>query len=249
MSGNFRLTAVASTDVGCVRAENEDSFCARDDDGLWCVADGMGGHSNGKWASQVIADQLAGVEPGDGFEESWQAASQAIHAANARIWEEASERGVQMGSTVVTLCVRDGNYLVLWVGDSRAYLLRNGALHPLTTDHSQVQEMVESGMITAEAAERHPMRHVLSRAVGVEGEIEIETRAGKIVAGDRFLLCSDGLTGVLSEPEIEELADRAAEADALAAMMGLALARGAPDNVTILLVSAGEVTQLLQMPR
>lgn len=244
MNAHYRLAAVGRTDTGCVRTHNEDSFCARED-GLWAVADGMGGHENGEWASQVIADTLASADLGEDFQQGWQAASNAIHRANALIWEESGQRGIQIGSTVVALFIRDDKYAVLWVGDSRGYLLREGVLQPLTTDHTRVQEMVESGLISPDAVDAHPMRHVLARAVGVEAEIEIEARAGAIEPGDRFLLCSDGLTGPLDESEITRLADMPLEADALDGLIALTLERGAPDNVTVVLVSVSEITRLM----
>lgn len=243
----FRLEAVSRSETGCVRPHNEDSLCSRAD-GLWAVADGMGGHEKGEWASQAIVAALAEVKLGEDFRQCWQAASQAIHDANTRIWDEARQRAIQMGSTIVALCVRGRRFAVMWVGDSRAYLLRGGVLEPLTTDHTRVQEMIENALIEPEAAASHPMRHVLSRAVGVEAEIEIEARAGEIEPGDRFLLCSDGLTGSLTEAEIATLADVPTECEAIDALIELTLERGAPDNVTIVLVSVTETTQLLFAP-
>lgn len=243
MNEHYRIAVGARSETGCVRTHNEDSLCSRDE-GLWAVADGMGGHEHGQWASRTIADALDFADLGGGFTEGWQAAAAAIHTANAGIWQEAASRGTQMGSTVVALHARDGKFAVLWVGDSRAYHLHDGRLDQLTTDHTRVHELVERGLLAPDAVHDHPMRHILSRAVGVGPDIEIETRAGEFASGDRFLLCSDGLTSVVSDDEIAKLAELSDEAEAVSALIDLTMLRGAPDNVSVILVGISEITQL-----
>jgi serine/threonine protein phosphatase Stp1 len=241
----FKVEGAATTHPGLVRQNNEDSFCERPTDCLWAVADGMGGHAHGDWASRALVGALGGaILPGD-FAEAAQEVSRAIHVANRRIWTEASRRAAQMGSTVVALLVRDGQFAVLWVGDSRAYLLREGQLVQLSRDHTQVQEMVDRGLLTPEEARHHPRGHVLARAVGVGETLEVDAVVDQVEPGDLFLLCSDGLTGEVSDPEIAAvLAAREGREAALAQLIARALDRGAPDNVTAVLVSVQEATAL-----
>jgi serine/threonine protein phosphatase PrpC len=239
----FRLESAARTHVGRVRAHNEDGHVARDE-GLWAVADGMGGHEGGEWASGRIVRELGRVGLGEGFEAACAAAKEAILAANKQIVAEAKKRGKSMGSTVVLLIAAGRNYAILWVGDSRAYLLRGGKLSRLSRDHSQVQEMVARGLMTAEEAEGHPMSHILSRAVGVQAELEVDRVDGEVQPGDIFLLCSDGLHGVVGEGEIAGHLARAAPDSALDQLVELTLAKGAPDNVTGIAVWASDPTLL-----
>ena len=151
------LRAASRSDVGRVRSANEDSFIERPDMGLWVVADGMGGHANGRWASGTIVDAIAPLAPSGDFDIDIRRVADAIHAANGTIHDRSLADGAQMGSTVAALLVQEGYFSVLWVGDSRVYLYRNGQLHQLSKDHTQVQEMVESGLLTPEEAHTHPM--------------------------------------------------------------------------------------------
>ena len=242
-ASTIRLESAARTHEGRVRTHNEDGHVARDE-GLWAVADGMGGHEGGDWASARIVRELGRVALDSGFEAACAAAGEAILAANGQIVAEAKKRGKSMGSTVVLLVVAGKSYAVLWVGDSRAYLMRGGRLTQLSRDHSQVQEMVARGMMTAEQAEGHPMGHILSRAVGVQAEVEVDRVDGEVQPGDIFLLCSDGLHGVAGDAEIAGHLAREAPARALDQLVDLTLAKGAPDNVTGIAVWAGEPTLL-----
>ena len=240
----FRIESRARTDVGRVRPHNEDSHLVRDGDGLWAVADGMGGHEGGEWASGRIVRALEEAELGESLESACAAAAEAIRAANGEILAEARERGRQMGSTAVVLIVRGARYAILWVGDSRAYLMRGGRLVALSRDHSQVQEMVARGLMTAEQAIGHPMGHILSRAVGVQAAVEVDSVEGELQGGDVFLLSSDGLHGVAGDADIERQLGRDAPDRALDRLVDLALERGAPDNVTGIAVWASEPTLL-----
>lgn len=244
----FRIHSAARTHVGLVRRNNEDAFADRGEDGLWAVADGMGGHEHGERASAEVAWALNALYVPTDFDAACQVTASAIHQANRRVFEEATDRGVQMGSTAVALFLRDGRFAIFWVGDSRAYLLRDGALHQLTRDHTQVQEMVDRGLITADEAATHPMAHILARAVGVEAVVEVDVIADTVQGGDVFLLCSDGLSGPVPEAEIVAalgLHDADAAADRLVAA---ALTHGAPDNVTVVVVALDEATMLSLSP-
>ena len=141
----LRLEGMAQTDVGRVRDANEDCYCAMPHAGLWAVADGMGGHERGEWASAAIVEALTAVAAEGTLDEGMKAAAEAVQAANARTCAEATATGQQMGSTVVVTVMRERRFGVLWAGDSRVYLLRDGILHQLTRDHTQVQEWSTAG--------------------------------------------------------------------------------------------------------
>lgn len=241
------VAGAARTHPGCVREANEDSAIARPELGLWAVADGMGGHAHGEWASACVAgalDELAGNEDFDALLGN---VADAIHAANARVVAEGRARSTQMGSTVAALLVRAPRFGVVWVGDSRVYLLRDAVLHQLTADHTQVQELVERGLLTPEDARGHPMGHVLTRAVGVDDALELDAMTDTVLPGDLFLLCSDGLTCVVADDEIGETLGACRPAEAVERLIALCLARGAPDNVTIAVVEVGVSTLLVFM--
>lgn len=243
-TAKFRFDEASLSHPGKVRKVNEDSMLARGAEGLWAVADGMGGHANGQRASQTIVAALSEAALRDDFDADVAAVSGALHAANAAICGEAASLGASMGSTAVALLVRGGRFAVFWAGDSRVYLRREGVLHQLTRDHSQVQEMVDAGYLSPQDAEKHPMAHVLSRAIGVQGAVELEAVSDEVQVGDTFLLCSDGLTRTVSDAEIaEELGARTPRA-AAERLVATSLERGAPDNVTVVIVACNEATLL-----
>ncbi|USU03431.1 protein phosphatase 2C domain-containing protein [Sphingomonadaceae bacterium OTU29LAMAA1] len=244
MSAAFRIASVAATHPGLVRRVNEDRHCERTADGLWVVADGMGGHAFGDWAANAVVQALDSVAVPPDFDAAVQAVADGIHSANRRIWAEAQRRGQQMGSTVVVLLVQGDRFAALWVGDSRAYLLRDAMLVPLTRDHSQVQEMVDRGLIAPEEATNHPRGHVLARAIGVGARIAVDVVADTVEAGDRFLLCSDGLSGQVPDAGLATIMAAPGQSVAIEALIARALAAGAPDNVTAILVWAQEITRL-----
>ncbi|HJO65642.1 MAG TPA: protein phosphatase 2C domain-containing protein [Sphingomonas sanguinis] len=244
MNMPLRLVSTATTHPGLVRRVNEDRHCERPQDGLWVVADGMGGHAHGDWAAHAVVQALEGVELPADFDAAVQTVADGVHSANRRIWAEAQRREQQMGSTVVALLIRGDRFAALWVGDSRAYLLRDDMLVPLTRDHSQVQEMVDRGLIAPEDAAHHPRGHVLARAIGVGARIAVDVVADSVEPGDRFLLCSDGLSGPVMDDELRQSLSRSSPSEAVEALLAQALARGAPDNVTAIVVAAQEATRL-----
>ena len=243
----FRIESGAKTHTGCVRDHNEDAFVAREEVGLWVVADGMGGHEGGEWASAKIVEKLDELELPTDFDAACVAIAEAIRKANRAIIVEARRRAKQMGSTVVALLLRDDRYALLWVGDSRGYLLRDGEMRQLTRDHTQVQEMVARGIMSPEDAIGHPMGHILSRAVGVRDEVEVDMVTGEVAPGDIYLICSDGLHGYVEETEVVRLLSQGAPEEAAEQLVELTLAKGAPDNVTVIAVWASEPT-LLSLP-
>lgn len=244
MTSQLRLDSVGATHVGCVRKNNEDSYWVSPERCLWVVADGMGGHEKGEWASAAVTRAVSNVVLSGDFETDCKAVADAIHLANAEIFDEGQRVGGQMGSTVVALHLSGTNFALYWVGDSRAYLLREGQLHPLTTDHSQVQALIDRGLIAAKEAAGHPMAHVLARAVGPQAGVDVDVIIDEAEPGDIFLLCSDGLTNRLSDDEIGGILRTHPHRSALDRLMTLALARNAPDNVTAVIIGASEATNL-----
>jgi serine/threonine protein phosphatase PrpC len=244
---SLRVESGAVTHVGKVRSHNEDSHLARENDGLWVVADGMGGHEGGEWASAKIIEELENLRLPAEFDQACEKIADAVHEANAAIYKKSLRRGKQMGSTVVLLYTQGSRFTVFWVGDSRAYLLRGGSLHRVSRDHSQIQEMIDRGLISAEDAVGHPMGHVLARAVGVSDTLELDSVGGEIEPGDIFLLCSDGLHGFVPETEIARILNRGVPDETSEQLVELTLQRGAPDNVTVITVMFTEPT-LLSIP-
>jgi len=245
---SLRIESGAKSHEGRVRERNEDSFVARERYGLWAVADGMGGAANGDWASAKLVETLEEVRFPLPFDQACEAIANAIHKANNEIYERSLKRGRQMGSTIVALYVEGDRFVVFWVGDSRAYLLRDGTLHRVSRDHSQVQEMIDRGLIDAKDAEGHPMGHVLARAVGVGDNLDLDARQGQVEPGDVFLLCSDGLHGYVPEADIARLLGRGTPDEAVEHLVSVTLERGAPDNVTVIAVGFSEPT-LLSLPQ
>lgn len=244
MRSNLRFSAASQTHEGRVRTVNEDSLIVRNDMGLWAVADGMGGHENGQWASRSIVAALSELTPSGDFERDLAGLGDAIRTANQRIRAEAEVRNQRMGSTVVALLAHGHQYALAWVGDSRAYRLRDRVLTQLTRDHTQVQDMVEKGLLAEDEVAGHPMSHVLSRAVGVEDDMKIDILTGDLASGDVYLLCSDGLSGMVSRPEIETQLLTVDPSSAGRNMIELTLSRNAPDNVTLITVACEEMTAL-----
>lgn len=233
----IRFRSWAASHPGAVRTHNEDSFVDRPEIGLWAVADGAGGHEAGEVASQKIKDALDAIPPGHSASELLAQVRLRISAVHQELREEAERRGprAMIASTLVVLLARDGHYACLWAGDSRVYLLRNGALAQITRDHSLVQELVDAGAITAEEADGHPRANVITRAVGAAADtLELEKISNRLVPGDRFLLCSDGLNKTLSDPELASLL--AAPTPPPDLLVAEALARHATDNVTAVAV-------------
>jgi serine/threonine protein phosphatase PrpC len=243
MSKNFKIEDTAGTHVGNVRSQNEDSMLSIPQSGVWIVADGMGGHSHGQFASNTIIENLREALIPEELEDAIEAVAESVHDANDEIYAKSLEMGSQMGSTFVALVVRGNEFGVLWAGDSRAYLFRDGQLIPLTRDHTQVEALLERGLLTPEEATDHPMKHVLARAVGVQEDLQIDAIRDFIESRDLFLLCSDGLYGVVGEDEIIRLLQEKGH-DACDHLIEACLERGAPDNVTVTLVEAREPTLL-----
>lgn len=239
-SGDLRITSFGSTSRGCVRPANEDAILVRPEAGLWVVADGMGGHDAGEVASGLVVDSLAGLTlRGSPYKRGLQVEA-SIHSANGAIRALASRRHIQrMGSTVAALYIHDRHFACMWAGDSRAYLLRDGSLQPITRDHSVLQEVIDTGLVDELNAKRVYGANAITRAVGIDEGLELETAYGSVEAGDRFLLCSDGVTTVLSDIAIEELMSRPGLSveEIVMTLETACMAEGAPDNLAIVVVA------------
>lgn len=230
MSG-IGLLSTAMTHQGAVRSRNEDALVERPDLGLWAVADGAGGHGAGDVASAEVAKALQNIPPGLNAAELLAQLRLRLAAVHQHLHELAAERGPgqMIATTVVAMLTRGGHFACLWAGDSRAYRLRQGVLQRITRDHSLVQELIDQGTLDEAEAESHPQGNVITRAVGATGELALDKVTGDLGPGDHFLLCSDGLYRTLDEPTIAALLVRP---DAAAALVQLAVERGARDNVT-----------------
>ena len=222
------------TDVGNVRKVNEDAILDRPQTGLWVVADGMGGHEAGDVASSTIVAALSALGDHDRPREFVDAVEDCIINVNRRLYEASSVTGQIMGSTVVAVLALPGYALCMWAGDSRVYRLRNYALEELTTDHSEVEELIAEGSLRREDAENYPGENVITRAVGGESELYLEVRMFELKHKDRFLLCSDGLYKDLSFKEIESLLSDGAVTTACRKLLDLAKSRRCSDNVSII---------------
>ena len=240
----LRYRTAVRTHPGLVRAVNEDSVLGRDDAALWVVADGMGGHANGQWASQTLVAQFAGVTLAGPAEARGATMVAALEAGNAAIVAAGRTAGQSMGTTAVLIHLDGANLMCLWVGDSRAYRFRRGGLTQISRDHSVVQELVDRGSLSPEDAETHPMAHVLSRAIGAEEPCRPEGVTDTALPGDHYLLCSDGLSKVVSDECIGRLMRLPSVNAAADRMIAETLANGAPDNVTVVLISVEEATEV-----
>lgn len=237
-----RVRTASLSDVGRVRAGNED-YCGEFENAsgmrLLVVADGMGGHQGGATASRLAVEAIGEVfrAGGDDPEAMLQ---EAFETANRRVFGVAQERPELrgMGTTGVSLLLGpQGAAWVAHVGDSRAYRVREGKIEPLTADHSVVAEMQRRGLITEEQAAHHPRRNEILRSIGVEPDVRLDLQRVDLSPGDRFVLCTDGLSGLVSDEEIGAVVGRVSPAEAVRALVDTANARGGVDNVTVLVAA------------
>jgi serine/threonine protein phosphatase PrpC len=238
----MRLVFAAATDVGRMRKNNEDSYLSAQP--VAAVADGMGGHSAGEVASAIAIEELTALRDRGPWENETAATDdlkQAILRANRRIREMAArDRRLSGRGTTLVALLEDGDMVhVANVGDSRGYLLRQGELSQVTVDHSLVQELVDDGRLSPEDAERHPQRSVITRALGIDPEVEFDLFTYKLQVGDRLLLCSDGLSDVVEPAQIRKVLLRVPSAKRAAReLVSVANANGGPDNITVIVVDA-----------
>ncbi|WP_245783840.1 Stp1/IreP family PP2C-type Ser/Thr phosphatase [Alicyclobacillus macrosporangiidus] len=248
-----QMLLAAKTHVGLVRPNNQDSFVVRTDVAPAClvvIADGMGGAQAGEVASRLAADTVSEYvaeayrQAGTGVEPE-KVLRDAVQAANHRIWEASrhSAEYVGMGTTLVAAFIHGGSVCLAHVGDSRAYVLHKGELAQVTDDHSLVAELVRRGQLTEEEAQHHPQRHIVTRSLGTAEFTDPDVSVRPFDEGDVLLLCTDGLSNLVQPSELKErlepLQDAKVQADveqAAEELIGLALARGGSDNVTVALL-------------
>ncbi len=245
--------ACGATDVGRRRESNEDYFLVDPGIDVYAVADGMGGHAAGEVASEIAittlksalhqkeaAEPAQGDGPGDPKQITARIMRNAIVEANAQICRSVEERieWQGMGTTLVALALVNSSAIIGHVGDSRAYLFREGVLTRLTSDHSWVNEQVKLGLLSPQDAERHPWRNIVTRALGNKKEVDVDLLEQPTVPGDLFLLCSDGLNTMLSDTEIADILKdcRVEPEQACRKLIESANASGGEDNITVVLL-------------
>jgi protein phosphatase len=240
------------SDVGCQRENNEDSYLywepAGDDDfqrkgRLAVIADGMGGHEGGQEASRMAVQTVREVYDQASSDDPQAALVEAFAAAHSRIQDYAEHHPAfqGMGTTCTALVVRGRQLYFAHIGDSRLYLIRGARILRLTRDHSYVGRLVESGIVRAEDAEKHPQRHILTAALGAGREIVVDgaEQGVALLDGDDLLLCTDGLWGVVTEEELDQAVTSNPPAECCAALVQLARERGGPDNITLQVLRVG----------
>lgn len=231
----FTFETGQATDVGCLRQVNEDNFLSRPDYGLWTVADGMGGHAAGDFASLTIVKELNSVGYPASRQDLQARFMERLTRANDAILAHAAElNSGTVGATVVSLLIHDREFACIWSGDSRIYLMRAGQLVQQSRDHTEVRALLDAGSITAEQAEHWPRKNVITRAIGVSPEPQCDLVSGQLEIGDVFLLCSDGLTEHMSDSEIAQALATHPPQEACDALIAETLQRGARDNVTVI---------------
>jgi len=247
----MKARAAGLSDLGRCRKVNQDQFLLDSSLGLYAIADGMGGHAAGEVASDLAINALAGSlrnhkESGSGPwtpERAAELLRQALNDGNRKICESVANRVEWrgMGTTMVALVLAGETAVIGHVGDSRAYLLRDGELRQITSDHSWVNEQVKLGLLTPEQAYRHPMRNIVTRALGNQTEVQVDVSVEVVRPNDIFALCSDGLSGMVSDEEIAEILAKHGDVprDACRLLVDQANLHGGEDNVTVI-VMAGE---------
>jgi len=242
-----RITSCGITDVGMKRQRNEDNYLINDELQLFVVADGMGGHAGGEYASQIavttVEEVLANIRDERHFEDNGRAVRDmliqeklkyAIRLAGKRIYERAQEdteyRG--MGTTALVLYIADDAGYVAHVGDSRCYRVRGSSVEQITEDHSLVNEQIKAGLINRDAAKSHKLRNIITRSLGYQEEVEIDTSVLDLERGDMYLLCSDGLSNLVEDNELLDMVHENTFQEATRRLVDLANRRGGDDNIT-----------------
>jgi PPM family protein phosphatase len=254
----LKISYQAVTDVGRKRKGNEDSLFVNPEQNLFVVADGMGGHAAGEVASRLAVDAINEFIclTGDDEEITWpfgldetisydgNRLKTAIRYANRKVMEATKEKSEYEGmATTVAAVLVDGDSANLGhVGDSRIYLMRNGTISQLTTDHSWVNEQIVGGMISPDQARSHPLRNVVTRALGGKNDLQVDMKVHKIESGDTLLLCSDGLTTMMPDDEIVRVVSEAKNdvEKATRELVAAANAKGGEDNITVVMLHFDE---------
>ena len=253
-SRDMKVTIKAATDIGKVRDHNEDSFLTlggksspRGFDALLVVADGMGGHAAGEVASQMTVDGIKRMLASEDLESPDLEGNafgaflgKVLESVNQEVWEAGQTPEKQgMGTTCTLAAIRGDQFFLAHIGDSRAYLLRDGELHQVSTDHSWVEEAVAMGTLTREEARVHPNRNVITRAIGLDQQVKVDTSSMPLANGDLILLCSDGLNSMIPDDEIERILKESAPKQVCQALIDAANGQGGHDNTTVVVATIG----------
>lgn len=238
----LRWNSAARTDTGRKRKVNEDAVFIGADQALWCVADGMGGHKRGDAASQLVTYRLGKLAAHHQLLDIIEEIDAGLQSAHRMLYQESSKDGQIIGATVVVVAAVDDLLAVLWAGDSRAYLVRERTLYPLTRDHTQLEALIDQGEVRAEDASGHPAGRVVTRAVGATAELVLDLEIVRAKPLDRVLLCSDGLAKHVADEELAGFFGTDDAPDAITeALINTVLTRGAMDNISVIVLSAESV--------
>ena len=241
-TGPIRWTSAARSHPGLVREINEDACLDQPERGLWAVADGMGGHALGEFASRLAIRSLIDLPVPQSLEQSVEDAQERLQSANRRLRDEAAQRDVPViGTTIVALLASGRHCACLWAGDSRIYLFRAGRLKLLTRDHSEIEAARSRRQPSSDDTLIRPPANLITRALGAEDTLEIDRATVEVVDGDVFLLCSDGLSNEVSELAMEQALLPGNCRQASQALLDLALQRGGHDNITAVVVRADDL--------
>ncbi|WP_306146103.1 PP2C family serine/threonine-protein phosphatase [Roseibium sp. MMSF_3412] len=234
--------SIGLTHVGCVRSENQDTYFCDEAKGVFAVMDGAGGMHAGAMASGLVKNALGYIRaPHSAVDLLDQFEGRVIDAKKDIESVAAKANGAAMGTTIAALLAYGTDFACLWAGDSRVYRLRDGTMEQLTTDHTEAQELVDQNVLTPEEAKNFSRRHVITRAIGSGLELELELVSGNLRHGDRFLLCSDGLTGHLEDAVISNMLLDGAQKSVAQHLLSGALEKGGTDNVTVVVVDFDQV--------
>jgi PPM family protein phosphatase len=237
----MKLSSFGKSSVGMKRSHNEDAFFRHDESGIYIVADGMGGHKAGEVASTMAVDTIRNYLLSQ-KKINDQSLMDAIYVANNLIFKSAAANQQQtgMGTTVVSMLITGAGISLCHVGDSRAYMLRDGKLIKLTEDHTYVNEQFKNGLLTQEQMETHSMKNVLTRSLGFSEQLKVESQKLDLHKQDRYILCTDGLTHMVSDDVIAELAGMPDAVHAVSTLIEVANANGGDDNITVLIIDVME---------
>lgn len=231
------------TDQGCRRSHNEDAIYSRPGDGIFVVADGMGGHAAGDVASTMLVESVEGMDTIGSFPTLVDRFDDTLIDLNRRIRAHADEHfgGKTMGCTLISMLASNGVGVCMWAGDSRLYQVRDGEMVQISRDHDPLEDLVESGAITPEQADEHPDSSVITRAVGGQPDLHLDIIAFDIQPGDVYLLCSDGLYREVLRDEIHQILGNEEPVERTAkTLLNLSLERGARDNVSVIVARCHE---------
>ena len=251
----MRVTSCGMTDVGVKRTNNEDNYLINEELQLFVVCDGMGGHVGGEFASAIavntVEEVISAMEfqpssppgPADASDVLREKLRYAVRLAGKRIYEKALEEPEYkgMGTTCLALLVAAGNAYLAHVGDSRGYLVREGRIEQLTEDHSLVNEKIKAGLLTPEQAKTHKLKNIITRSLGYMEDVEVDLQVRALRRGDRYVLCSDGLSNLMDTGEIGDAVLEYGPQESVRRLIQIACDRGGDDNITTIVARVDEV--------